>query len=142
MRLENISKDLVQNLSSSINAEVVVENLFWKCVQQIDNNCFDLIGSNDIAKQIRARIIPTSDNLINLVEQLDKKYFEAEDNGLLDLSSKYFSLARLMTSLDYLKRSDNPKNLYESAYEALMSVPNPNIVLKGLLSQKNREEAS
>ncbi len=135
MRLETLSKELVQYMSSSANPQKIVENLFWKCIDQIDNDIFDLIGDDDITTQIKKHIIPTSNNFITLVEDLDQKYFEAEDNKLIDLSFQYFRLARLMASLDYLQKPDDSSNLYEAAYEALMSIQDPDTVLIQMLSE-------
>ncbi len=107
-------------MSSSANQQKIVENLFWKCIVQIDNDIFDLIGDDDITTQIKKHIIPTSNNFITLVEDLDQKYFR---------------LVRLMASLDYLQKPDASSNLYEAAYEALMSIQDPDIVLIQMLSE-------
>lgn len=127
MRLDTISKNLSLRLSQSQDPASLFEDVFWRCAAQIDPKDFDLLDDPELAKQLASCMLPLEGNgFTSLSDRLDEKYFNAEDENDLEISGRYFALARLMASLGFYYRSQSTEDLGDAIYEAIMSTPNPN----------------
>jgi hypothetical protein len=125
MRLEPISKDLALRPTNSPDPGAPFETVFWHCVKRLAPTDFELLDNAKLEKQLQANILPREENVTALRDQLDEKYFDAEDRGQLELSGRYFALARLMAALDFYSGSSSTADLADAVYEAIMSTPNP-----------------
>jgi len=125
MRLETISKGLASHLLASSNPASVFEDVFWQCAKQLPQTDYRLLDNPDLERQLKENVLPKDGSFSSLKDQLDERYFDAEDQGQLELSGRYFALARLMAALDFYQRYRSTDDLGDAVYEAIMSTPDP-----------------
>ncbi len=111
MRLGTISEDLAGRVSTSSNPETIFEVVFWQCARQLSAADFELLDNPALEQQLKENVLPKEGRFFSLRDELDEKYFDAEDQGQLELSGRYFALARLVSALDFYQEPRSTDDL-------------------------------
>lgn len=69
--------------------------------------------------------MPEGFDFAEISRWLDEKYFDAEDEGRDTDAAAFFALARLISALSFADSAVVPADYSEAAYEAIMSLPDP-----------------
>lgn len=128
MRLKTINTHLAlrfQEISDVVDARLIFEDTFRRCVNASDVNVFSQLEIPDIENIIVSEGIPEGYDFQKISDAMDEKYFDAEDEGRSSDAFTYFSLARLMSALSFAAAATEATDFAEATYEAIMSQPNP-----------------
>lgn len=128
MRLSTLNAELDKQFKESKDlkaSRIIFENIFNKCLENIDVNIFMLIENDVVRRELISGFIPRGYNFKLMGDEFDNKYFDCEDAGNFIDSSKYFSLARIMFSLYMYESANTNEDYSEAAYEIVMSQSSP-----------------
>ena len=128
MRLETISTALAQRFQAISDADEAMRiflGIFYACISKADDSIFSYLDNADMARGLRTGVLSEGFDFERHVASLDDKYFDAEEEGRNDDAAAYFTLARLFSALKFARSAVAPDEYAEAAYEAIMSLPEP-----------------
>jgi hypothetical protein len=128
MRLTSLNKNLSNIFEESSNihkSELAFKSIFQECMLEFEKKNFNIIDNKNHYEDLINGREPEGIDLKSMVEEMDAKYFDAEDEGNFEQAGAYFALARLMSAISLSNKPRNSSDYAEAAYEVLMSLPNP-----------------
>jgi len=128
MRLKTINKALAtrfDELDNLVEAQRIFEAVLHACIKASDANLFVRLKRPDIENVLMSGGIPEGHDYRQISDEMDEKYFDAEDEGRTDDAFYYFTLARLMSALSFAAEATKVSDFSEATYEAMMSLPDP-----------------
>lgn len=134
MRLAHLHRGLSDRFSRAAaprSAQALYERIFWTCYLDVDPDVRADLEDDPITSGVARRELPEDENLQQLSEQADERYFGLEEAGEMKLSAFYFCKARLLASLAQASRAACATDYAEAAYEALMACDDPEAVSEG-----------
>lgn len=121
-RLETKDEQLNRSImrSSFVDARALADAVVRQQVQAMDMDVRDAI------ERIGVRISESSPYIVQCaqkhVDELDDRYFDADEKGDLNESARFFRAARLVSACLFLMKAASNSDLSEAAYEALSSM--------------------
>ncbi|UEQ85935.1 hypothetical protein [Rhizobium sp. AB2/73] len=129
---------LFRQTSDTNGARQIFEEVFHACLRTMKNVRYELLENDRIAILMAAGKRPQGFDFSLLSAEMDKKYFDAEDDGRDEEAAEYFALARLMSALSFAAAATEIAAYAEATYEALMAFPNPKEDSEDLLQFRDR----